>query len=161
MTDVTAIWALTGWVYLAAIVDLFARCVVGWAMRESNDTALALAALERAVASRRPDPGPVHRSDRGSPYCSDDYVKALDGIGAVRSMSRKGDCWDNAVAESFFATLEHECIQGCTPATFVDAHRLVGGYIDGFYNTERLHSTIGLVSPIEFELHSALLQEAA
>lgn len=161
VTDVTAIWTLTGWVYLAAILDLFARRVVGWAMSETNDTALALAALNRAVTSRQPGPGLLHHSDRGSPYGSDDYINALDDIGAVRSMSRKGDCWDNAVAESFFATLEHECLQGRSPATFVDAHRLVGGYIDTFYNTERLHSTIGLVSPVEFELRSALLQEAA
>ena len=161
VTDVTAIWTLTGWVYLAAILDLFARRVVGWAMSENNDTVLALAAIERAVESRQPPPGIMHHSDRGSPYGSDDYINALDAIGAVRSMSRKGDCWDNAVAESFFATLEHECIQGRTPATFLDAHHLVGGYIDEFYNPERLHSTIGLVSPVEFELRSALLQEAA
>jgi putative transposase len=161
VTDVTAIWTLTGWAYLAVMLDLFARRVVGWAMSESNDTALALAALERAVANRQPPAGLTHHSDRGSPYGSDDYIKALDDLGAVRSMSRKGDCWDNAVAESFFATLEHECLQDRTPATFLDAHRLVGRFIEGFYNTERLHSTIGLVSPVEFELRSALLQEAA
>jgi putative transposase len=161
VTDVTAIWTLTGWVYLAVILDLFARRVVGWAMSEANDTALALAALERAMTSRRADPGLIHHSDRGSPYGSDDYIKALDAIGAVRSMSRKGDCWDNAVAESFFATLEHECLQGRTLATYLDARRLVGAYIDGFYNPERLHSTIGLVSPVEFELRSVLRQEAA
>jgi len=161
VTDVKAISTLTGWVYLAAILDLFALRVVGWAMSESNDTTLALAALQRAVASRQPAPGVMHHSDRGSPYGSDEYIQALDAIGAARSMSRKGDCWDNAVAESFFATLEHECLQGRIPATFIDAHRLVGGYIDGFYNPERLHSTIGLVSPVEFELRSALRQEAA
>lgn len=161
VTDVTAVWTLTGWVYLAVILDLFSRRVVGWAMSEANDTALALAALGRAVASRRPLAGLVHHSDRGSPYASDDYIEALDALGAVRSMSRKGDCWDNAVAESFFATLELECLQGRAPATFLDAHRLVGGYIDGFYNPERLHSTIGFVSPIEYELLSALHQEAA
>jgi transposase InsO family protein len=161
VTDVTAIWTWTGWVYLAAILDLFARRVVGWALSESNDTVLALAALRCAVASRQPAAGLVHHSDRGSPYGADDYIKALDEIGAVRSMSRKGDCWDNAVAESFFATLEHECLQDLTPATFLDAHRLVGGYIDGFYNPERLHSTIGFVSPVEYELLSVLRQEAA
>lgn len=161
VTDVTAIWTLTGWVYLAVILDLFARRVVGWAMSEANDTMLALAALQRAIASRAPGPGLIHHSDRGSPYASDDYVQALNALGAIRSMSRKGDCWDNAVAESFFATLEHECLHGRTPATFIDAHRLVDGYIEGFYNTERLHSTIGLVSPVEFELRSALHQESA
>jgi transposase InsO family protein len=161
VTDVTAIWTLTGWTYLAVILDLFARRVVGWALSESNDTALALAALQRAVASRLPTPGLLHHSDRGSPYGSDDYIKALDDIGAVRSMSRKGDCWDNAVAESFFATLEHECLQDRSLISFSDAHRCVGDYIDNFYNTERLHSTIGFVSPIEFELSFAIPNRTA
>jgi len=161
VTDVTAIWTLTGWTFLAVFVDLFARRVVGWEMAETNDTALALAALKRAVTSRQPAPGLIHHSDRGSPYGSDDYIDALDCIGSVRSMSRKGDCWDNAVAESFFATLEHECLRRQAPATFVDAYRLVGDYIEGFYNPERPHSTIGLISPVEFELRSVLLQEAA
>lgn len=161
VTDVKAIWTARGWVYLAAIVDLFARRAVGWALSESNDTALALAALERAVLARAPLPGLIHHSDRGSPYGSDDYVAALKRIGAVQSMSRKGDCWDNAVAESFFATIEHECLRGSVPWNITHATRVIKAYIDDFYNPERLHSTLGYVSPIEFELSSATLEEAA
>lgn len=161
VTDVTALWTLTGWVYLAAILDLFSRRVVGWACSTSNDTELALEALNAAVASRNPSPGLIHHSDRGSPYGSDDYVAALEARGFVRSMSRKGDCWDNAVAESFFASLEHECVQGRAFADLRDTKRVVASYIDHFYNPERLHSTLGFKSPIEFEIRSRLLQEAA
>mgnify|MGYP001231286972 CR=1 FL=1 len=161
VTDVTALWTLTGWVYLAAIIDLFARRVVGWELSESNDTALALAALERAVENRQPPPGLLHHSDRGSPYGSDNYIAALERIGALRSMSRKGDCWDNAVAESFFSSLEHECVRGRTFASFCDTRRSIETYVDEFYNAERLHSTLGFMSPIEFECHSVLHQEAA
>jgi transposase InsO family protein len=161
VTDVTALWTLAGWVFLAAIIDLFSRRVVGWAMSESNDTELALAALNRATSDRKPPRGLVHHSDRGSPYGSDDYVAALEALEATRSMSRKGDCWDNAVAESFFASLEHECIRGRTFSSYADALATVAEYVDNFYNPERLHSTIGYVSPVEFELRFALHREAA
>ena len=161
VTDVTALWTLAGWVYLAAILDLFSRRVVGWACSTSNDTALALEALSAALTSRKPPPGLIHHSDRGSPYGSDEYVNALESRGFVRSMSRKGDCWDNAVAESFFASLEHECVQGRTFADLHDTTRVVSGYIDDFYNPERLHSTLGFSSPIEFEIRSRLHQKAA
>lgn len=154
VTDVTAVWTLTGWVYLAVILDLFSRRVVGWAMSEANDTALALAALGRAVASRRPLAGLVHHSDRGSPYASDDYIEALDALGAVRSMSRKGDCWDNAVAESFFSSLRAELVDHERYLTRAVADASIGDYIDGFYNVERRHSHLGYVNPIEFELRS-------
>ena len=161
VTDVTAVWTLVGWVYLAAIIDLFSRRVVGWAMSESNDTMLALSALDRAVALRMPPPGLIHHSDRGSPYGSDDYIARLDAVGMVRSMSRKGDCWDNAVAESFFSTLEYECRGLHDFAGINDAHYVIGDYIDGFYNLERLHSTIDYCSPIEFEIASSLGGRAA
>ncbi len=161
VTDVTAVWTLVGWVYLAAIIDLFSRRVVGWAMSESNDTALALSALDRALALRKPPAGLIHHSDRGSPYGSDEYIKRLDAVGIVRSMSRKGDCWDNAVAESFFSTLEHECRGLHDFAGLNDAHHVIGDYIDGFYNLERLHSTIDYCSPIEFEIASSLRGRAA
>jgi transposase InsO family protein len=128
---------------------------------ESNDTTLALSALQRALDHRRPAPGLLHHSDRGSPYGSDDYVAALKRHGIKRSMSRKGDCWDNAVAESFFASLEHECVRDQTFVSPGAATRTVESYIDNFYNPERLHSTLGYFSPIEFELRSALHQEAA
>jgi len=161
VTDVTAVWTLVGWVYLAAILDLYSRRVVGWAMSESNDTALALSAFDRALELRKPPPGLIHHSDRGSPYGSDDYIARLDAAGIIRSMSRKGDCWDNAVAESFFSTLEHECRGLHDFAGLSDAHYIMGDYIDGFYNLERLHSTIGYCSPIEFEIASALQLQAA
>jgi transposase InsO family protein len=130
VTDVTALWTLRGWVYLAVMLDLFARRVVGWSLSETNDTALALRAFERAVATRRPRPGLIHHSDRGSPYGSDNYIAALKRAGCKRSMSRKGDCWDNAVAESFFATLEHECMRDEPLIDISHAERVVGAYID-------------------------------
>lgn len=147
--------------YLAGIVDLFSRRVVGWAMSDSNDTALALAALDRALRLRKPSPGLMHHSDRGSPYGSDEYIARLDAAGILRSMSRKGDCWDNAVAESLFSTLEFECRGLHTFADLADAQRIIGEYIDSFYNTERLHSTIDYASPIEYEVMSALRGRAA
>ena len=134
-----------------AIVDLFSRRVVGWAMSDSNDTALALAALDRALRLRKPPPGLIHHSDRGSPYGSDDYIARLDAAGILRSMSRKGDCFDNAVAESLFSTLEFECRGLHAFADLADAQRVIGRYLDGFYNAERLHSTIDYCSPIEYE----------
>ena len=161
VTDVKAIWTLAGWCYLAAIADLFSRRVVGWAMSKSNDTALALSALEQAIERRRPPPGLLHHSDRGSPYGSDDYIAVLDAHGITRSMSRTGDCWDNAVAESLNATFEHECLRDRTFVNLEDARAAVGDYIENFYNPERLHSTLAFMSPIEFEIRSALLQEAA
>ena len=161
VTDVTAVWTLVGWVYLAAIIDLFSRRVVGWAMSESNDTGLALLALDRAIALRNPRAGLVHHSDRGSPYGSDKYIARLDSVCIVRSMSGKGDCWDNAVAESFFSTLEHECRGMQDFANLSSAENVIGDYIDNFYNRDRLHSTIGYSSPIEFEIASALDCEAA
>ena len=161
VTDVTAVWTLVGWVYLAAIVDLFSRRVVGWAMSDSNDTALALAALDRALLLRKPSPGLVHHSDRGSPYGSDEYIARLDAAGILRSMSRKGDCWDNAVAESLFSTLEFECRGLHVFADLADAQHVIGEYFDGFYNTVRMHSTIDDCSPIEYEVMSALADRAA
>ena len=161
VTDVTAVWTLLGWVYLAAIVDLFSRRVVGWAMSDANDTRLALAALDRALRRRKPPPGLTHHSDRGSPYGSDEYVARLDAAGILRSMSRKGDCWDNAVAESLFSTLEFECRGLHEFADLDHTQRVIGEYIDGFYNPERLHSTINYCSPIEYEIASALRSAAA
>jgi transposase InsO family protein len=161
VTDVTAIWSIAGWVYLAAILDLFSRRVVGWATSEHNDTDLALAALNRAIAARNPPPGLIHHSDRGSPYGSDAYHEALESRGFVPSMARKGDCWDNAVAESFFSTFKAECVDGKTYADYAAVTREAAGYIDRFYNPTRLHSTLDYVSPMQYELTHALHQEAA
>jgi len=161
VTDVTAVWTSLGWVYLAAILDLFSRRVVGWAMSDSNDTALALAALDRAVRSRKPPRSLVHHSDRGSPYGSGDYIKHLETFGMRRSMSRKGDCWDNAVAESFFSSLEFECRGLHDFDDLDDAQYIIGDYIDGFYNVERLHSANDYCSPVEFEIASSLSKKSA
>jgi len=126
--------------------------VVGWAASSNNDRELALDALAKAVALRDPSAGLVHHSDRGSVYASSDYRDALDALGATKSMSRKGDCWDNSVAESFFATIKGEMIDHEDYETQAQAIAAIGDYIDAFYNVTRLHSAIGYVSPIEFEL---------
>jgi len=161
VTDVTYVWTLAGWLYLAAILDLFSRRVVGWAASAVNDRSLALKALRRALASRKVQPGIVHHSDRGSPYASEDYRNALSENGFVASMSRRGDCWDNAVAESFFATLKAELIDHEIYATREAAIASIGDYIDGFYNPQRRHSSVGYVSPMEFELRLMSRRKAA
>ena len=161
VTDVTYVATGEGWLYLAAILDLFSRRVVGWATSESNDRNLALEALGAALRSRHPLGGLVHHSDRGSPYASDDYRRALDAHGIVASMSRAGDCWDNAVAESFFATLRAELLDDERYATHHAAVTSIGAYIDEFYNTARRHSYLGYVSPIEFELKAQIIEIAA
>jgi transposase InsO family protein len=161
VTDVTYVWTHEGWLYLAAILDLCSRRVVGWATSANNDTELALDALKRAKGSRTPLLGLVHHSDRGSVYASEAYRDALKALGAVASMSRKGDCWDNAVAESFFATIKGEMIDDQEFETRAEASVAISNYIDAFYNVSRLHSTIGYVSPIEFELMLKSRREAA
>jgi putative transposase len=152
VTDVTYVWTLEGWLYLAAILDLCSRRVVGWAASANNDRQLALVALENAVGSRTTTPGLLHHSDRGSPYASQDYRDELTANGFVCSMSRRGDCWDNAVAESFFATLKGELVDHESYTTRAEAIASIGDYIDGFYNVQRRHSSIGYISPVEFEL---------
>ena len=161
VTDVTYVWTYEGWLYLAAILDLYSRRVVGWAASANNDRALALEALARATATRRPSVGLLHHSDRGSVYASGDYGDALTKIGAVKSMSRKGNCWDNAVAESFFATIKGEMIDHEEYETRAEAIAAIDDYIDGFYNTRRRHSSIGYVSPVEFEMMSMREEMAA
>jgi putative transposase len=161
VTDITFVWTAQGWLYLAVILDLFSRRVVGWATSQNVDRHLALAALDTALARRRPAAGLVHHSDRGSTYASSDYRKALDARGLECSMSRKGDCWDNAVAESFFATLKTEHVDHEQFASREQAHASIGDYIERFYNTARRHSSLGYVSPIEFELRSQIAALAA
>ena len=160
-TDVTYVWTEEGWLYLAVILDLFARRVVGWAASARNDTQLALEALGAALRLRNPPAGLVHHSDRGSPYASEDYRQALAARGIIASMSRTGDCWDNAVAESFFATIKAELIQSMSYDTRSGATESIGEYIDNFYNPQRRHSHLGYVSPIEFELQDQVAAFAA
>lgn len=152
--DVTYIATGEGWLYLAVLLDLFSRRVVGWATSAVNDRQLALDALGHAVRSRHPSPGLVHHTDRGSPYASDEYRQALVGRGIVASMSRTGDCYDNAVAESFFATLKAEHVDHEDFATRALGTASIGDYVESFYNATRRHSHLGYVSPIEFELRS-------
>lgn len=146
---------------MAVLLDLFSRRVVGWATSEKNDTALAVLAFERAVAVRQPCLGLVHHTDRGSPYASIDYRAALGRRGVIPSMSRTGDCWDNAVAESFFSTLKTECTSRRWLPSRSIADAAVADYIDRFYNPTRRHSTLDYVSPIAFELRARLTAFAA
>lgn len=152
--DVTYIPTGEGWLYLAVLLDLFSRRVVGWATSATNDTELALRALDQALRARRPRAGLVHHTDRGSPYASGDYRGVLHVHAIVASMSRTGDCYDNAVAESFFATLKAEHVDHEDFATRDLGTASIGDYIESFYNCARRHSHVGYVSPIEFELRS-------
>ena len=160
VTDITFLWTAQGWLYLAVILDLFSRRVVGWATSENVDRHLALEALDRALALRRPRAGLVHHSDRGSTYASTEYRRALKARGIECSMSRAGDCWDNAVAESFFASLKRELEEIDDLESRAQATLLVGEYIDGFYNVQRRHSAIDYKSPIEFELVQSVKEAA-
>ena len=161
VTDITFLWTKQGWLYLAVILDLFSRRVVGWATSENVDRHLALAALDMALVRRQPVAGLVHHSDRGSTYAADGYQAALRTRGFECSMSRKGDCWDNAVAESFFATLKREMDDADNLESKASATLAVGEYIDGFYNIRRRHSAIGYNSPIEAELLHSVTKQAA
>ena len=151
VTDITYIWTREGWLYLAAIVDLYSRAVVGWAMSETIDRNLCLSALAMAVMARQPKPGLVHHSDRGSQYASADYRRALDDNKMICSMSRKGDCWDNAVAESFWSTIKAELIHGVDFPTRTAAQQAIFEYIEVFYNRRRRHSTIDYRTPAQQE----------
>lgn len=149
--DITYLPVRGGWVYLAVLIDLFSRKVIGWAMDDHMETSLCLEALRQVAATRGPLAGGIHHTDRGSQYASAAYRKALEEAGMVQSMSRKGDCWDNAVAESFFGTLEQELVGGEVYRDLRAARKSVGNYIHSYYNGDRRHSTIGGVSPIDFE----------
>src|SRR3989454_2013996 len=151
VSDITYLWTREGWLYLVVILDLFSRRVVGWALRNRITRELAVEALTMALAHRQPDPGLVHHSDRGSQYASGDYRAVLDAHGVVMSMSRRGNCWDNAVAESFFSTLKIELAHEADWATHADAYRAVFEYLEIFYNGQRRHSVLGYLSPIAFE----------
>ncbi len=155
VSDITYIWTREGWMYLAAILDLFSRRVVGWSMEPYIDRTLALDALGMALRTRRPEPGLLHHSDRGIQYASGDYQKLLDEHGIDCSMSRKGDCWDNAVAESFFSTLKAERVHRVDYITRSQARASVFEYIEAFYNPRRRHSVLGYVSPVQHELAAA------
>ena len=149
--DITYVWTGGGWTYLAVIVDLFSRRVVGWSLDDNMRTELVLKALETARGLRQVAPGLIFHSDRGSQYASGDYRKALDGAGILSSMSRKGDCLDNAVAESFFSTIKRELVRKCYWMNMKAARMAIHEYIEVFYNGRRKHSTNGNLSPVEYE----------
>jgi putative transposase len=148
--DITALATAEGWLYLAVLLDLWSRRIVGWAMRPTLETELVCAAWHMAVARRQPAAGLIHHSDRGSQYTSDQYQLLLRARRATISMSRRGNCWDNAPTESFFRTLKVELDEGPWP-TRQTAQRAVIAFIERFYNTERLHSSLGYQSPVMFE----------
>jgi len=149
--DITYVPTGEGWLYLAAVLDLCSRKVVGWSMAEHMRTGLVSDALKMAVARRRPGEGLLHHSDRGSQYASDDYRHLLQSHGIDCSMSGKGDCWDNAVMESFFGTLKTELVNHEHYETREQARASIFEYIEVFYNRRRLHSSLGYVSPEQFE----------
>lgn len=150
-SDITYVWTLEGWLYLCVILDLHSRRVVGWAMDKRIDQALTLRALRMALSARSPARGLVHHSDRGSQYAATAYRHLLSANGVTCSMSRKGDCWDNAVVESFFATLKVELVHETVFATRAQARRAIFEYIEAFYNRIRRHSYLGYVSPAQYE----------
>jgi len=151
VADITYVWTWEGWLYLAAIVDLFSRRVVGWATADHMRTELVLEALARATGERATSTLLVHHSDRGSQYASEHYRAALAAQGITCSMSRPGNCWDNAVVESFFATLKTELIDRQSWATRSQAQLAITDYISSFYNRRRRHSYLGYLTPSDFE----------
>lgn len=151
VTDITYVWTDEGWAYVAAIVDLFSRAVVGWAVDASLSTRLPLAALSAAIQRRRPNAGLLHHSDRGCQYTSAEYREALAKMDVTVSMSRTGNCWDNAVAESFFATLKNELVYRRKWSCRLELRNALFEYIEVFYNRRRLHSSLDYKSPAEVE----------
>jgi putative transposase len=150
-SDITYLPTAEGWLYLAVILDACSRKVVGWSVGDSLETPLVTRALERAVQNRHPSQGLLHHSDRGVQYASRDFRKRLRTSRITQSMSRKGNCYDNALAESFFATLKTECFGDEIPQTKAQARLMVFDYIETFYNSRRLHSALGYQSPVDFE----------
>jgi putative transposase len=162
VSDLTYIPTGEGWLYLAAILDLFSRQIVGWAMEEQMTSELVLQALRMALKQRKPSADLLHHSDQGSQYASADYRRLLAAYQIQASMSDVGNCYDNAVMESFFATLKTELVHRETFATRAQARRELFAYIEGFYNRERLHSSLDYQSPVEFEqAYSASLYDVS
>jgi len=161
VSDITYIRTWQGWLYLAIILDLYSRRVVGWAMDDNMKTGLVLKALDMAVTQRRPKPGLLFHSDRGSQYASGDFQAALSRHGFTCSMSRKGNCWDNAVAESFFSSMELELLDHTVLPTMKRGKTAVFDYIEVFYNRQRRHSYLNYVSPAAFEAEDEEVLAAA
>jgi transposase InsO family protein len=151
VSDITYIPTGEGWLYLATILDLYSRKIVGWSMDSSVGRQIVLDALEMAVRARKPAKGLVHHSDRGSQYASGDYQKALAEHEMLCSMSRKGDCWDNAVMESFYRSLKTELVHQQDYKTKAEARQDIFEYIEVFYNRQRIHSYLGYLCPVDYE----------
>jgi len=151
MTDMTFIETQEGWLYLAGVIDAYSRKIVGWAMGQNHDAELVKRALQMALIQRQPGSGLVHHSDRGSEYASKSYQKMLQEHGIQVSMSKKGDCYDNAPIESFWGTLKEECLGRHTYHTRKEAKTAVFDYIETFYNRKRKHSSLGYLSPETYE----------
>jgi transposase InsO family protein len=149
--DITYIWTAEGWLYLAVVSDLFSRAVVGWSMNRGLKAEIVTHALQMALDQRQPRPGLIMHTDRGSQYVADRYLRLLHHYGIEPSMSRKGNCWDNAVAESFFHTLKTECVYLETFATREQAQDAICDYIEVFYNRQRRHSANGNLAPMLYE----------
>jgi transposase InsO family protein len=161
VTDITYVATLEGWLYLSVVLDLFSRRVIGWSMGERIDQKLTLGALEMAIRARGVAKGVIHHSDRGCQYAAEGYRLVLLEHGLVASMSRKGNCWDNAVAESFFRTLKVECCNRVLPSRQT-ARKMIFDFIECFYNRRRRHSSLGYVSPIDFEkMYESRIQKIA
>jgi len=153
--DITYVWTREGWVYLAVILDLHSRRVIGWAISNRMKKDLAIRALNMAIALRRPPKGCIHHTDRGSQYCSHDYQKILRNQGLKASMSGKGNCYDNAAVESFFKSLKAEMVWRRNWQTRREVEVAIFEYINGFYNPRRRHSALGWKSPVAFERKAA------
>lgn len=149
--ELTYIWTKEGWLYLSTVIDLYSRRVVGWSLGKKLTRELVINSLRSALLTRKPKQGSIFHSDRGSQYASDEFRKVLSDNGTAQSMSRKGDCWDNAVAESFFKTIKSELLYWFNFKTREEAELSIFEYIEMFYNTNRLHSSIDYMSPAAYE----------
>ena len=151
MTDITQLITSEGTLYLATVKDICTKEIVGWSAAEHMRKELCLDALDNAVKRHRPAPGLIHHSDRGSQYCSHKYQEALAGYKMICSMSRKGNCWDNACAETFFSTIKSERLHHKTYKTLLEAHQDIFWYIESFYNRKRRHQALGNITIPEFK----------
>ena len=151
LADVSSVWTRQGWLHVAAVMDLYARRIVGWASGRTNNDRLTMTALRQAMKNRTPQPGLLHHSDRGFHYTGQRYRSLLEQHGFIRSLSRAGNCYDNAAMESFFSSLKNELTHHERYTTRAQAREAVYDYIERFYNPKRMHSSLGNLSPIEYE----------
>ncbi len=151
VSDITYIRTIEGWLYLAAVMDLYSRKVVGWSVATNMEVGMVKAALAMAIGRRKPSPGLIHHSDRGTQYACVEYRRLLQAYGITSSMSRSGDCLDNAVAERFFGTLKRECLNNWQDKPAEEVRHEITDFIEMFYNSERLHSHLGYLCPNEYE----------